>query len=127
VGRSRVALGGFVGSRLGPVLLSEGSHSPYAPMFALLGALFVGAIGYLTASTIWTTALQEEVAEEMRGRIMGLWTLAFLGTRPLAAIVDGSVADLAGPRVAVLVVLVPLLAVAWHGVRVIREVPAPRD
>jgi MFS family permease len=92
-----------------------------------LGALFVGGIGYLTASTIWTTALQEEVAEEMRGRIMGLWTLAFLGTRPLAAIVDGSVADLAGPRVAVLVVLVPLLAVAWHGVRVIREVPAPRD
>jgi len=34
------------------------------------------------------------------------------GTRPLAALVDGAVADWAGPRVAVLVVLIPLLAVA---------------
>jgi hypothetical protein len=36
--------GAFVGSRLGPALLSEGSHSPYAPLFALMGAVLLGGI-----------------------------------------------------------------------------------
>ena len=38
------AAGAFVGSRLGPLLLSEGSHSPYAPVFALTGAFLIGGI-----------------------------------------------------------------------------------
>jgi trypsin-like peptidase/colicin V production protein len=36
--------GAFLGSRLGPLLLEEGSQSPYAPLFALIGALLVGGI-----------------------------------------------------------------------------------
>jgi S1-C subfamily serine protease len=36
--------GAFVGSRLGPALLSEGSHSPYSPLFALMGAVLLGGI-----------------------------------------------------------------------------------
>jgi S1-C subfamily serine protease len=38
------AAGAFLGSRLGPLLLEEGSHSPYAPVFALVSALVVGGI-----------------------------------------------------------------------------------
>ncbi|HEX6229522.1 MAG TPA: MarP family serine protease [Solirubrobacterales bacterium] len=38
------ASGALLGGRLGPVLLSEGSRSPYAPLFAALAALMVGAI-----------------------------------------------------------------------------------
>jgi S1-C subfamily serine protease len=38
------AAGAFIGSRLGPLLLSEGSSSPYAPLFALLGALMLGGV-----------------------------------------------------------------------------------
>jgi hypothetical protein len=38
------AAGAFVGSRLGPLVLTDGSHSPYAPLFALIGALMVGAL-----------------------------------------------------------------------------------
>jgi Trypsin-like peptidase domain/Colicin V production protein len=38
------AVGAVVGSRVGPDLLEEGSSSPYAPMFALLGALLVGGV-----------------------------------------------------------------------------------
>jgi hypothetical protein len=38
------AAGAFAGSRLGPVLLEDGSHSPYAPLFALIGALMLGAV-----------------------------------------------------------------------------------
>jgi hypothetical protein len=36
--------GAFLGSRLGPLLLSEGSQSPYAPLFALVGALMIGGL-----------------------------------------------------------------------------------
>jgi hypothetical protein len=38
------AAGAFIGSRLGPLVLEEGSHSPYAPLFALLGAVMIGGV-----------------------------------------------------------------------------------
>jgi S1-C subfamily serine protease len=38
------ALGAFIGTRLGPLLLPRGSSSPYAPAFGLFGALLAGAI-----------------------------------------------------------------------------------
>jgi S1-C subfamily serine protease len=38
------ALGAWLGTRIGPLLLPEGSESPYAPAFGLAGALFAGAI-----------------------------------------------------------------------------------
>ncbi len=36
--------GAFAGGRLGPLVLSQGSESPYAPLCAALGALLVGAL-----------------------------------------------------------------------------------
>jgi S1-C subfamily serine protease len=36
--------GAFLGSRLGPLLLEEGSRSPYAPLVALVGAVAVGGV-----------------------------------------------------------------------------------
>ncbi|HEX6152922.1 MAG TPA: MarP family serine protease [Solirubrobacterales bacterium] len=47
-------VGAFAGSRIGPILLAEGSRSPYAPLCAALGALLVGA---LTAVTLESFAL----------------------------------------------------------------------
>jgi S1-C subfamily serine protease len=38
------ALGAFAGSRIGPLLLNQGSESPYAPLCAALGALIGGAL-----------------------------------------------------------------------------------
>jgi len=38
------AVGAFLGTRIGPLLLDRGSSSPYAPVFGLVGALVVGAI-----------------------------------------------------------------------------------
>jgi S1-C subfamily serine protease len=45
-------LGAFAGSRLGPMLLEEGSRSPYAPLFALAGAVFAGGMLALGFETI---------------------------------------------------------------------------
>jgi S1-C subfamily serine protease len=38
------AVGAFLGTRLAPLLLSQGDHSPYAPLFGLLGALLAGGV-----------------------------------------------------------------------------------
>ncbi|MDQ3725235.1 MAG: MarP family serine protease [Actinomycetota bacterium] len=48
------AAGAFAGSRVGPLLLTEGSESPYAPLCAALGALLAGS---LTAVTVESYAL----------------------------------------------------------------------
>jgi len=44
-----LSLGGFVlgavlGARIGPLVLSNGAHSVYAPLFGLLGALLIGGV-----------------------------------------------------------------------------------
>src|SRR5947208_14822306 len=36
--------GAFLGSRLGPLVLHGGAHSPYAPVFALIGAFVIGGV-----------------------------------------------------------------------------------
>jgi len=38
------AVGAFLGTRLGPLLLPSGSHSQYAPIFGLIGALLAGGM-----------------------------------------------------------------------------------
>src|SRR6185503_14733210 len=38
------ACGAFAGSRLAPLLLDQGSSSPYAPLFSLVSALIVGGL-----------------------------------------------------------------------------------
>ena len=40
--------GAFLGSRVGPTVLEEGSKSPYAPLFAALGALLIGSVVAVT-------------------------------------------------------------------------------
>jgi S1-C subfamily serine protease len=56
------AIGAFLGSRLGPALLREGSHSPYAPATALAGALLIGGIVAVSL---------ESVAFGLRRRLLG--------------------------------------------------------
>jgi S1-C subfamily serine protease len=70
------AIGAFLGSRLGPALLSEGSHSPYAPATALAGALLIG--GILAVS-------MEGLAIGARRRLLGT-----AGRRQTVAIAESS-------------------------------------
>jgi MFS family permease len=77
-----------------------------------LALLFVGGFGYLASNTAATTRLQLGVAEQQRGRIMALWSLAFLGLRPFASLLDGAIAHTWGVRVAGVVLATPALAAA---------------
>ena len=53
-------IGAFAGSRVAPLLLTEGSHSPYAPLCAALGALLVGALMAVTVES-FALGLREKI------------------------------------------------------------------
>jgi predicted MFS family arabinose efflux permease len=87
--------------------------------------LFVAGFAYLTANARATTQLQLDVDEAQRGRIMALWSIAFLGLRPFASLVDGLVADAFGVRVAGVLLALPALLTAVLIARRLRRVAAP--
>jgi MFS family permease len=76
--------------------------------------LFAGAagFGYLSSNTGATTQLQLSVDESQRGRIMALWSVAFLGIRPVASLLDGALAAAFGVRVAAATMAIPAFVVA---------------
>jgi MFS family permease len=84
-----------------------------APSLAVgFAFLFAAGFGYLASNTRATTQLQLGVDETQRGRIMALWSIAFLGLRPLASLADGAVAGAFGVRPAAVALALPALATA---------------
>ena len=85
-----------------------------SPWFAVgLCLLVVAGFGYLASNTAATARLQLSVEETQRGRMMALWSVAFLGLRPIASLIDGAIASAFGVRVAGVVLgLLPLVAAA---------------
>jgi MFS family permease len=72
--------------------------------------LAVAGFGYLASNTHATSRLQLDVDIAQRGRIMALWSVAFLGLRPIASLADGAIAGAFGVRVAGVVLALPALA-----------------
>jgi len=119
----------------------EGSRRQTVIMLALLGTgitvfalsptlafafpfLVVAGFGYLTSNTRATAQLQLDVEESQRGRIMALWSVAFLGLRPVASLADGLIAGAFGVRVAGVVLALPAFAAAALIYRRVRATPS---
>ena len=77
------------------------------PMLALLGAAAV-----TFAATINST-LQLAVAPKMRGRVMALYSVVFLGSTPIGGPLTGWLAETYDPRVALLLAGITGLSAAW--------------
>jgi predicted MFS family arabinose efflux permease len=95
IGRERAASAGMaaLAAAIAAFALSQ------APAYAV-GTLAIAGAGFIVAITSVTTQLQERVPDQVRGRVMALWGVAFLGTRPFSATIDGAIADLVSPRAA---------------------------
>ncbi|HEY4733960.1 MAG TPA: MFS transporter [Gemmatimonadaceae bacterium] len=63
---------------------------------SLLIMPFVGG-GMMVEMASTNTIIQTIVDDQMRGRVMAFYTMAFLGTAPLGSLLAGSVADHIGP------------------------------
>jgi MFS family permease len=110
------------GALLGASILAQyGQGRP--PLPALVAAAVVTSMGILGLAVVWevwlaavllfvtgaaqilfmascNTALQISAPDELRGRVMSLYTLAFAGMSPFGALLIGSIAEAFGTRTA---------------------------
>jgi MFS family permease len=99
---------GLIGQAAGMAALGAAPN-----VAAAIPAGILTGFGYITAVITFTTAIQTDVPERLRGRVMALWTISFLGPRVAAAVVDGALADAFGPHVAASCFALPALVAAW--------------
>jgi MFS family permease len=104
-----VAAGGFGVSML--ALAAAPSLWFAFPAGVLVG---VSSIAFMTSST---AIVQVLAAPEYRGRVLAIQSMVFLGSTPIGGPIVGWVADVAGPRVAIVVGGVGCLAAAMYGAR----------
>jgi MFS family permease len=126
---SAMAAGSIVGA------LVNGSHGRTGPRLIAAGALAFGVAGLLAAAapalalelpvlallgaasvtfaaTINST-LQLAVSPEMRGRVMALYSVVFLGSTPIGGPLTGWLAEAYDPRVALVLAGISGLSAAW--------------
>ena len=104
---ARVSFLGLAGLGVGCAVLA----ASVVPALAIAGFALAG-LGFGWALTGLTTVVQERAPQELRGRIMALWMVGFLGSRPIAAAVLGGTADAVNVQAAFAVAATLTLTVA---------------
>jgi MFS family permease len=97
------------------LLLVSPSRDTAVAAAALVG---VASIAFLTTGN---GTIQIAAPPEMRGRVTGLWTTAFVGSTPLGAVIVGVVAREFGGRGALAVGMIGCVAALVAGLLVLRR------
>lgn len=96
---SRAVVGGrfLIAAALafGALTLIAAAAPSYALMLAALVAVGTASVTYAAGTN---SAVQLAAAPEMRGRVMALYGIVFLGSTPIGAPIVGWLAEVAGPR-----------------------------
>jgi MFS family permease len=103
---ARVALLAFAG-----LLAAFGSVHVKAAAYPL--AILLG-FAYFSAITSLVTVLQEHLADNIRGRIMAIWMMAFGGTVPVGVLAGGFVANATSITVVMLIGAAWALVLVWY-------------
>jgi MFS family permease len=96
-------------------------------LYVALAVLLV--VGYFSISftTMGNSTIQLATDPAMRGRVMALWTVSFLGTTPIGGPVIGAMGEHVGARWGLFVGGVAALIAAGYGARGIRRAPVPDE
>jgi len=86
---------------------------------AIVAMLVVGFFS-INFTSLGNVTLQLESAPEMQGRVMSLWTMAFLGTTPIGGPIMGAIGEHAGARWALGIGGIAAIVAAGLGLMVIR-------
>ena len=92
------------------------SAAPTLPL--ALAALALVGFCSIQFTSLANATLQLEAAPEMRGRVMALWTMAFLGSTPIGGPLIGAIGEHVGPRWALALGGLAALAAAGYGATV---------
>ncbi len=126
--RGRVSPALLVGSSLafgGFTVLA--AVAPTLPLVTV-ALVLVGAASVTFAAGV-NSSLQLAVEPEMRGRVMALYSVVFLGSTPIGAPIAGALSELAGPRAGLMLGAVAALTAAGVAYVVLHrrgEVVGPR-
>jgi MFS family permease len=94
-------------------------------------ALFLAGIFSVSFISMGNTTLQLESRPEMRGRVMSLWTMAFLGSTPIGGPIIGWIGEYWGPRWALSVGGLAAIFAAFYGMaKLLRKekiIPIPEE
>ncbi len=118
VERSRVARWGLVLYAAAPLLAAATTSYPVG-----LAGYFVSGVAHVCIAISMNTAIQTQVAEEMRGRALSLYVMGIFCGWPVGALVGGWIGDLVGLRVVfaanglVLVAYLGFVVRWWDGMR----------
>jgi MFS family permease len=106
-----------LGSFVYPIFLLVFASIRWLP-FSLLVLAGVGW-GFMIVLNMANSLVQTHVSYELRGRVMGIYTIGFFGMMPLSALLAGGVAEAIGAPITVaLSALLMLLFAAWLWLRV---------
>jgi MFS family permease len=121
-----VACGALWAMSLGSVLAGVGTT-----VAATVAGMATLGLGFTAAIASLSTLVQQTVESHYRGRVMALWSLCFMGVRPVASGGLGFASDTLGPRwamtlMAVLLALATIVALPRRGDRTCRAEARPR-
>ncbi|MGE5317865.1 MAG: MFS transporter, partial [Chloroflexota bacterium] len=84
-------------------------------LFISLPAIMITGFGMVTLFAACNTLLQTMVRENMRGRIVALYSMSFMGFTPIGSILMGSITEIAGLQPTLLVAsILCLLISVWY-------------
>lgn len=82
-------------------------------------AIGLSSIAFMTTST---AVIQYRAAPEMRGRVLALQTMVFLGTTPIGSPLIGAVIDLTNARIGLVIGGIAALVAGGYGLAAIRRI-----
>ena len=100
-----------IGTFVMPVFLIILSLTRILPASFL--ALFGVGWGFMVIINLSNTMVQINVPDELRGRVMGIFTLTFFGLLPIGSLINGAIADQIGAPLTVQINALILLAAAF--------------
>jgi MFS family permease len=100
-----------IGTFVMPVFLILLSFTRILPASFL--ALFGVGWGFMVIINLSNTLVQINVTDELRGRVMGIFTLTFFGLLPIGSLINGAIADQIGAPLTVQINALILLAAAF--------------
>ena len=90
-------------------------------IWTTMAALTLVGASSVTFIALASSVLQVNAADEMRGRVMSLYTVALVGTTPIGAPIVGEIADRTSPRAAMVLAGITAIAAGLFGLYSLRS------
>lgn len=110
VSRQGIADETVLARRMGILIVSFAVFASTSNLGVALLVMVAAGFGFISLSAAALTRVQRSGSHGEQGRLMALWSMAFMGSRPIASVIDGAVASATNVRFATYLMLLPAIA-----------------